>query len=257
MRFQVMGVYEWSGMNPLPPETWLLPTFLPGYNGAQLWDVAFAVQAILATNLPDEYGSMLKKANYFIKNTQIRKNSYGDLDYWYRHVMKGGWCFSTLDNGWPVSDCTAEGLKSALMLAQMPSHIAGEAIAAEQLYDAVDFILSLQNSNGGFASYELTRSYAWLEMINSAESFADIMIDYQYVECTSAVYTNLEGNKSHIVNTGWAMLALIEAGQEIIGVFNKNCMISCSAYRTIFPIWALGVYRNRVLLPTKLQKMYK
>ena len=27
------------------------------------------------------------------------------------------------------------------------------------------------------------------------------------------VYTNLEGNKPHIVNTGWAMLGLIDAGQ--------------------------------------------
>ncbi|GKV20476.1 hypothetical protein SLEP1_g30600 [Rubroshorea leprosula] len=35
--------------------------------------------------------------------------------------------------------------------------------------------------------------------------------------------------------------------QEIIGVFNKNCMISYSAYRNIFPIWALEEYRNRVL----------
>nr|XP_016478754.1 PREDICTED: cycloartenol synthase-like [Nicotiana tabacum] len=35
--------------------------------------------------------------------------------------------------------------------------------------------------------------------------------------------------------------------QEISGVFNRNCMISYSAYRNIFPIWALGEYRSRVL----------
>jgi hypothetical protein len=28
--------------------------------------------------------------------------------------------------------------------------------------------------------------------------------------------------------------------QEIMGVFNKNCMISYSQYRNIFLIWALG-----------------
>lgn len=32
-----------------------------------------------------------------------------------------------------------------------------------------------------------------------------------------------------------------------MGVFNKNCMITYAAYRNIFPIWALGEYRCRVL----------
>lgn len=36
----------------------------------------------------------------------------GDLDYWYRHISKGGWPFSTADQGWLISDCTAEGLKA-------------------------------------------------------------------------------------------------------------------------------------------------
>lgn len=45
--------------------------FEQGYNGSQLWDVVFAVQAILATDLVDEYGSVLKKAHNFIKNSQV------------------------------------------------------------------------------------------------------------------------------------------------------------------------------------------
>ncbi len=39
-------------------------------------------------------------------------------DRFFRHVSKGGWPFSTSTHGWPISDCTAEGLKvnpSALM----------------------------------------------------------------------------------------------------------------------------------------------
>lgn len=35
----------------------------------------------------------------------------GDLDFWYRHISKGGWTFSTADQGWPLADCTAEGLQ--------------------------------------------------------------------------------------------------------------------------------------------------
>ncbi|THG14782.1 hypothetical protein TEA_027327 [Camellia sinensis var. sinensis] len=40
---------------------------------------------------------------------QVRNDSSGNLSFWYRHISKGGWPFSTPDNGWPVSDCTAEG----------------------------------------------------------------------------------------------------------------------------------------------------
>ncbi|XVF47215.1 hypothetical protein PTKIN_Ptkin03bG0091400 [Pterospermum kingtungense] len=153
---------------------------MQGYNGSQLWDVAFSVQAILATDLVDEYGSVLKKAHNFIKNTQVRKNS----DFSYRHISKGGWPFSTPDNSWIVSDSTSEGLKVALLLSDIMLDV--KPIATDRFCEAVNVILSLQNKNGGFASYELTRSYAWLEIFNPAELFRDIMIDYQYVECTSA-----------------------------------------------------------------------
>lgn len=42
-----------------------------GYNGSQLWDTAFAVQALAATKLPDECGTMLKKANTYINESQV------------------------------------------------------------------------------------------------------------------------------------------------------------------------------------------
>jgi len=50
-------------------------------------------------------------SKYRILVLKVTMNSSGNTSCWYRHISKGGWPFSTQDNGWPVSDCTAEGLK--------------------------------------------------------------------------------------------------------------------------------------------------
>ncbi|KAK3021175.1 hypothetical protein RJ639_045553 [Escallonia herrerae] len=127
------------------------------YNGSQLWDVIFAFQAILGTKLSDEYGSVLKRANEFIKGSQFKINSSADFSQWYRDNAIGGWSFSTVDQGWIVTDCTGECLKISLLLSLMSSDIVGDTLAPKGLYDAVNLLLPLQNSNGGFGSYELAR----------------------------------------------------------------------------------------------------
>ncbi|GLT53537.1 hypothetical protein SLA2020_268020 [Shorea laevis] len=136
---------------------------MQGYNGSQLWDTTFAVQAIISTKIAEEYGQTLRKAHEYIKDSQVLEDCPGDLNFWYRHISKGAWPFSTADHGWPISDCTAEGLKAVILLSQFPSETVGKSVDVKRLYDAVHVILSLQNTDGGFATYELTRSYHWLE----------------------------------------------------------------------------------------------
>ena len=156
-----------------------------GYNGSQLWDTAFAAQAMIEGGGENDFADTLIKANRFIVDAQI-KEEVKDHKKFYRHNSVGGWPFSTNKHGWPITDCTAEGLKTALLIRTLNIVRPEEQVPDNMLKEAAALILSLQNRNGGWASYELTRGPAWLEGLNPSEVFGNIMIDYAYTECSSA-----------------------------------------------------------------------
>uniref|UniRef100_A0AAY5JX84 Terpene cyclase/mutase family member n=1 Tax=Esox lucius TaxID=8010 RepID=A0AAY5JX84_ESOLU len=170
--------YLWLGMDGMK---------MQGTNGSQLWDTAFAVQAFLEAGAQDNpmLEECLKHAHKFLTVTQIPDNP-PDFQKYYRQMNKGGFPFSTRDCGWIVADCTAEGLKS-LMLLQEQCPFISQHVPFQSLCDAVSVLLSMRNSDGGFATYETKRGGRLLELLNPSEVFGDIMIDYTYVECTSAV----------------------------------------------------------------------
>ncbi|KAF7844818.1 beta-amyrin synthase [Senna tora] len=214
----ILGVFEWSGCNPMPPEFWLLPSFLPMHPedpdgvafkrhlarvpdylwvsedgmtmqsfGSQSWDASLAIQALLATNLIEEIAPTLARGHYFIKESQVKKNPNGDFKSMYRHISKGSWTFSDQDQGWQVSDCTAEGLKCCLLLSMLPSEIVGAKMEPERLYDSVNILLSLQSKRGGLRAWEPFEAQDWLELLNPTELFIDIVTEHDYIECTASV----------------------------------------------------------------------
>lgn len=146
--------------------------------GSQLWDSTLATQAIIASGMVDEYGDSLEKAHFYIKESQVKENPKGDFMAMYRHFTKGSWTFSDQDQGWVVSDCTAEGLKCLLMLSQMPSEISGEKAHPDRLYEAVNVLLYLQSPlSGGFAIWEPPVPQPYLQVLNPSELFADIVVE--------------------------------------------------------------------------------
>ncbi|KAH6818429.1 cycloartenol synthase 1 [Perilla frutescens var. frutescens] len=214
--------------------------------GCQMWDAAFAIQAILSANLSEEYGPTLKKAHNFVKASQVRDNPSGDLGKMYRHISKGAWTFSMQDHGWQVSDCTAEGLKVALLYSQMPPELVGEEIETECLYDAVNVILSLQSASGGFPAWEPQRAARWLEKFNPTEFFEDVLIERDYVECTSSAIQGLAlfkklhpgHRRKEIESCITRAIQYIENTQEPDGSW-YGCWGICYTYGTWFAVEGL------------------
>ncbi|KAG0227300.1 Lanosterol synthase (Oxidosqualene--lanosterol cyclase) [Actinomortierella wolfii] len=338
-----------------------------GTNGSQLWDAALTIQGVIESGLaeePQNHDAMLKGLE-FLDRTQIKVNP-PHMKEAHRDPTLGAWPFSNQWQGYTVSDCTSEGLKAVLLLQKLS--YTKERVSMKRLEQAIDIILPMQNANGGFASYESVRGPAWLEWINPAEVFGNIMIEYCYPECSTACVLGLtyfreqrpdyrreeidatidraikfimsvqepDGSwygswaicytyatmfaleslssvgktyhnspevkkacdfllskqmadggwgesykscelhkwvnheKSQVVNTAWALLALMAAkcpdqkaikrGVQLImsrqqsngswkqeaieGVFNHNCMISYPNYKFTFTIWALGRYAH-------------
>ncbi|KAL0479882.1 cycloartenol synthase [Acrasis kona] len=163
---------------------------MQGYNGSQLWDTAFASQALVETGLTSSMKPALLKAYHYVDISQVRED-VDNMPKYHRHISKGAWPFSTRDHGWPISDCTGEGLKAALVLQDL-EWINRDTINQQRLCESVDVMLSMWNeSSGGWASYELTRTSALVEYINPAALFGEIMIDYPHTECSSSCITAL------------------------------------------------------------------
>ena len=108
-------------------------------------------------------------------------------------------------------------------------------------------ILSYQNSNGGWPTYELMRSFEAVELINPAETFGGIMVDYSYVECSSACMTALaafrrrfpEHRKAEILAAIGAGRAFVERIQRADGSWYGSWAV-CFTYGSWFGAKALA-----------------
>ncbi|XP_010546469.1 PREDICTED: seco-amyrin synthase-like [Tarenaya hassleriana] len=154
--------------------------------GSQIWETALTLQVLLATDYAEELKETLIKGYEFFKKSQITEDSSGKYPAIFRRITKGTWTFSCRDDGWPVSDCTAESLKCCLIFSAMPFEIIGEKMKRERLYDAVDSILLLQSKNGGMPVWERAKGKPWMERLNPVEFIEDATLEHEFVECTSS-----------------------------------------------------------------------
>ncbi|CAH8356151.1 unnamed protein product [Eruca vesicaria subsp. sativa] len=158
--------------------------------GSQLWDTTLSLQVIVASHDVDDDDEIIRstfiKGYDYLKKSQLTQNPPGDHRKMFRDLAKGGWTFSDQDQGWPVSDCTAESLECCLVFGSMPSEYIGEKMDLERLYDAVNLLLYFQSKNGGITGWEPARGSNWLEWLSPVEFMEDTIVEHEYVECTGS-----------------------------------------------------------------------
>lgn len=217
-----------------------------GTDGVQTWDTSWLIQAVCDARLQNDmrWKSMLTKALGFLDDQQIRENCK-DQDQCYRQRRKGAWAFSTRNQGYTVSDTTSEALKAVLSL-QQDSHYPS-LVSESRMKDAIDTLLTMQNTSGGFASYEPQRGSELLEYLNAAEVFNRIMVEYDYPECSTAVvtalllFTKLYPNyrQAEISQAVRQAIAYIHKAQLPDGSWYGSWGI-CFTYATMFALEALA-----------------
>ena len=103
----------------------------------------------------------LRRAYRFLRDVQMTTEIPDYRAQWRDHAL-GGWCFSNGAHRWPVSDCTAEALTAVLKMHRLGDVAHPERISDERIRLAIEFILSRQNADGGFGTYERRRGSSWL-----------------------------------------------------------------------------------------------
>ena len=157
------------------------------------WDTAFALEALAASAEASPQSSDAVRRGYaFLVGAQMTAELPSD-EAATRDPLTGGWCFSDGVHRWPVSDCAAEAVSALLAVEARPALAPPDAerIPRDRLGHAVAFILSRQNDDGGFGTYERRRAPLWLERLNPSEMFGRCMTERSSIECTASALVAL------------------------------------------------------------------
>lgn len=215
-----------------------------GYNGSQLWDTCFAGQALVEADMEKEFPEMAEKIYSFVEQTQIDRDPKDHKKYW-RDVTKGCWPFSTIDHAWAVTDCTSEGMKTALLFNDKENIQKDKVVNVERLKPAIDWLLFMQNTDGGWASYEKKRAPKWIEVLNPALLFENIMTEVTYTECSSATMQGLKEFTKHSDYRKADIEKALKRGVQFLAGKQDNdgsfygCWGVCYTYGTWFGIEGL------------------
>jgi squalene/oxidosqualene cyclase-like protein len=112
-----------------------------------------------------------------------RLTNVPDADRYFRHPSRGGWSLSTGEQGWILTDGTAEALLGLLDASELGL---AEEFTPDRVLASVELLLSLQNPDGGWPVFEKLRAPRWMAKLNFADILDELLLDASTLEPTTS-----------------------------------------------------------------------
>lgn len=122
-----------------------------------VWDTPWTGMALLESGLESDHPALLKSARWLISKQILQTK--GDWSIKNKKAQPGGWSFEFENDYFPDVDDTIEVL-SLLFKADLPRQE-----MMESFQRALDWTLSMQSKNGGWAAFDLDNTAAWVNKI--------------------------------------------------------------------------------------------
>jgi squalene-hopene/tetraprenyl-beta-curcumene cyclase len=122
-----------------------------------VWDTLLSLQALLDTgHTPDDCDAMAEAVNWIVSK---QVTASGDWKVKVSGAHAGGWSFERANDSYPDVDDTAVAI---LVLARARAGLESTAAVDQALERAVRWVLAMQCTNGGWASFDRDNNNAFL-----------------------------------------------------------------------------------------------
>nr|GLL30207.1 dammarenediol II synthase-like [Ipomoea trifida] len=201
----VLGVYEWDGCNPIPPEFWLFPSNFP-FHPAKMWNYCRTTYMPMSYLYAKRYHGPLTNLVLSLRS-EIHVKPYDQIDWnntrmacckedsYYPHSFIQDLLWNTLQyctepimRRWPFKKIREMAMRKVMMHMRYG--------AEESRYITIGAIEKSRES-GGFAVWEPPVPQPYLQMLNPSELFADIVVQGEHVEITGSIVSALAAFKHH------------------------------------------------------------
>jgi squalene-hopene/tetraprenyl-beta-curcumene cyclase len=148
-----------------------------------VWDTCLAVSALAQSGLPADHPALHGAARWLLSRQCLQRGDWAVRT----PALPGGWCFEHRNDAYPDVDDTCMALMALGFVKFAPADDGDRLRAMDR---GIDWMLAMQNPDGGWASFDRGNDKRWLTAVPFADHNA--MIDPSTADITGRVLESLD-----------------------------------------------------------------